>query len=103
MKNLIGENHLRTERIPLYKLMCPFIYRSTDFLIFSSFRYTSASSHAKNDLRVKWRARSLKYAKNLIRLQTNVKSRVLEKGEVVYNEGDEGTSMYSVDDHEGGK
>lgn len=65
-------------------------------------RYTSSSSHAKNDLRVKWRARSLKYAKNLIRLQTNVKSRVLEKGEVVYNEGDEGTSMYSVDDHEGG-
>lgn len=65
-------------------------------------RYISSSSQAKHDLRIKWRARSLKYAKNLIRLQRNVKSRVLKKGEVVYNEGDQGTSMFLIDEDDGG-
>jgi CRP-like cAMP-binding protein len=36
-------------------------------------------------------------------LQTNVKTRVLKKGEVVYQEGDNGTSMYRVFDDDGGE
>jgi CRP-like cAMP-binding protein len=66
-------------------------------------RYVASSATAKNDLKVKWRARNLAYAKNLIRLQTNVKTRVLKKGEVVYREGDQGTSMYRVFDDDGGE
>lgn len=66
-------------------------------------RYMGASEKAKQDLRVKWRARSLAYAKNLLRLQENVKVRNLKKGEVVYKEGDLGTSMYRVDDNDGGE
>lgn len=65
-------------------------------------RYVRASSETKNELKRKWRARSLSYAKNLLRLQTNVKTRILKRGEVIYNEGDVGTSMYRVDDNGGG-
>lgn len=65
-------------------------------------RYVNASTKTKTDLRVKWRARSLQYAKNLLRLQENVKTKTLQKGDVVYREGDSGTSMYQVDDEEGG-
>jgi len=54
-------------------------------------------------LKIKWKARSLKYAKNLIRLQTNVKTREFKKGEMVYQEGDEGKSMFLVDEAEGGR
>jgi len=56
----------------------------------------------KYDLKVKWKARSLLYAKNLIRLQTNVKTRIFKKGEFVYKEGDEGQSMFLVDEVEDG-
>jgi len=42
-------------------------------------------------------------AKNLIRLQTNLTTRILEKGEVVYKEGDVGDSMFLVDEFDGGK
>jgi len=66
-------------------------------------RYLGASDKARQDLRVKWRARSLTYAKNLLRLQKNVKVRSLMKGDVVYKEGDLGTSMYRVDDKDGGE
>jgi CRP-like cAMP-binding protein len=66
-------------------------------------RYLGASARTKQDLHRKWRARSLTYAKNLLRLQTNVKVRSLKKGEVVYKEGDVGTSMYRVDDVDGGE
>jgi serine/threonine protein kinase len=66
-------------------------------------RYTKASSETKNELIRKWRARSLSYAKNLLRLQTHVKVRTLKKGEVIYNEGDVGASMFRVDDDGGGK
>jgi serine/threonine protein kinase len=66
-------------------------------------RYMSASSKTKTDLRVKWRARSLQYAKNLIRLQTNVKTLSFKKGDVVYREGGIGTSMFRVDDDNGGE
>lgn len=65
-------------------------------------RYVASSKDAKRDLRVKWRARQLAYAKNLIRLQTNVKTRVLKKGDVVYREGDRGESMFRVFDVDGG-
>jgi serine/threonine protein kinase len=61
-------------------------------------RYMGASESARLDLRVKWRTRSLAYAKNLLRLQENVKVLKLNKGDVVYREGDLGTSMFRVDD-----
>jgi CRP-like cAMP-binding protein len=66
-------------------------------------RYMGASAQAKKDLRVKWRARSLMYAKNLLRLQENVKVRTFQKGEVVYKEGEMGKSMFRVDDKDGGE
>ena len=65
-------------------------------------RYMGASATAKNELRIKWRARSLQYAKNLLRLQKNVKVRSMKKGDVVYCEGETGTSMFRVDDEDGG-
>lgn len=40
----------------------------------------------------------LKYAKNLIRLQTNVRERTFKKGDVIYKEGDVGKSMFLVND-----
>lgn len=66
-------------------------------------RYMGASEKAKQELRVKWRARSLAYAKNLLRLQENVMVRTYKRGDVVYKEGDLGTSMYRVDDNDGGE
>jgi CRP-like cAMP-binding protein len=45
----------------------------------------------------------LRNAKSLIRLQTNLTTRILEKGEVVYAEGDVGDSMFHVDEYDGGK
>jgi serine/threonine protein kinase len=65
-------------------------------------RYMGASETARTDLRVKWRARSLAYAKNLLRLQENVKVLKLNKGDIVYREGDLGTSMFRVDDDDDG-
>lgn len=66
-------------------------------------RYIKSSAIAKQSLKLKWRARSLANAKNLIRLQTNVKVVDLNKGDVVYREGDDGESMYMVDEEDGGK
>lgn len=66
-------------------------------------RYMGVSQKAKQELKLKWRARSLAYAKNLLRLQENVKARDFVKGEIVYKEGDLGTSMYRVDDDDGGE
>lgn len=66
-------------------------------------RYMGASEKAKTELRLKWRARSLAYAKNLLRLQENVKVLNLKKGDVIYKEGDLGTSMFRVDDNDGGE
>jgi serine/threonine protein kinase len=66
-------------------------------------RYTRTSSGTRNELKRKWRARSLVYAKNLLRLQRQVKTRTLKKGEVVYREGDVGTSMFRVEDSGEGK
>ncbi|KAL3917541.1 MAG: hypothetical protein SGILL_004665, partial [Bacillariaceae sp.] len=66
-------------------------------------RYTKSSVDTKNDLKRKWRARSLMYAKNLLRLERKLKKRTLKKGETVYQEGDTGASMFRVDDAAGGK
>ena len=66
-------------------------------------RYTKASHETKNELKRKWRARNLQYAKNLLRLQTNVSVRTLKKGDVIYKEGDVGTSMFRVADTDGGE
>lgn len=66
-------------------------------------RYTKSSEDTRNELKRKWRARSLMYAKNLLRLERNLEARTLSKGEVVYREGDKGTSMFRVDDLEGGE
>lgn len=66
-------------------------------------RYTKSSIDTKNELKRKWRARSLMYAKNLLRLERNLKKRTLKKGDIVYHEGDESTSMFRVDDADGGE
>jgi len=65
-------------------------------------RYISSSSRAKQSLKLKWKARTLADAKNLIRLQTNVKTRNLKRGDVVYKEGEVGASMFLVDEKDGG-
>ncbi|GAX12791.1 hypothetical protein FisN_15Hh270 [Fistulifera solaris] len=66
-------------------------------------RYLTTSSKVKNDLKVRWRGRQLQYAKNLLRLQKNIIPRTYTKGEIVYKEGDPGTSMFRVDDEDGGE
>ena len=47
-------------------------------------------------------ARSLNYAKKLMRLQANAKVRELKKGDIVYEEGDNGKSIYLVNEQDGG-
>jgi CRP-like cAMP-binding protein len=66
-------------------------------------RYLGVSKSVRNDLTLKWRARTLKYAKNLLRLQKNVVLKTYKKGDVIYKEGDLGNAMYRVDDIDGGK
>ena len=66
-------------------------------------RYLGASKSLKTDIKVKWKARSLEYAKNLLRLQKNLKIRKFTRGEIVYKEGDIGTSMFRVSDSNGGE
>ena len=61
-------------------------------------RYIASSSEAKHTIKRKWRARLLRYAKNLMRLQTNVKEKTFHKGDVIYKEGDQGKSMFLVND-----
>lgn len=61
-------------------------------------RYTRTSSETRNELKRKWRARNLEYAKNLVRLERQLKTRTLKKGDLVYTEGDIGSSMFQVDD-----
>jgi len=61
-------------------------------------RYLSSSS-IKRSLKLKWKARNLAQAKQLIRLQTNLKKRQFLRGDVVYHEGDIGKmSMFLVDE-----
>lgn len=56
------------------------------------------SSSIKQSLKLKFKARTLAQAKQLIRLQTNLTQRQLHRGDVVYHEGDIGKSMFLVDD-----
>lgn len=66
-------------------------------------RYVGASHRTRRDLNRKWRARSLTYAKNLLRLQKNLKIREFKKGDIIYHEGEKGTSMFTVEDKDGGE
>ena len=66
-------------------------------------RYLESSKEAKNTIKHRWKARLLADAKADIRLQTNLKTRTFRKGEVVYTEGDQGNSMFVVDEEHGGK
>ena len=61
-------------------------------------RYIANSSEAKHEIKRKWKARLLTYAKNLIRLQTNVKERIFKRGDIIYEEGDVGQSMFMVEE-----
>eukprot|EP00586_Coscinodiscus_wailesii_P013408 CAMPEP_0172512878 /NCGR_PEP_ID=MMETSP1066-20121228/247823_1 /TAXON_ID=671091 /ORGANISM="Coscinodiscus wailesii, Strain CCMP2513" /LENGTH=855 /DNA_ID=CAMNT_0013292863 /DNA_START=105 /DNA_END=2672 /DNA_ORIENTATION=- len=66
-------------------------------------KYVASNSSTKTELKTKWKARSLTYAKNLLRMQTNVKTTTYKKGDVVYKEGDVGKSIFFVDDKNGGR
>lgn len=66
-------------------------------------RYIENSKSAKDNLLFRWKARTLADAKAFIRLQTNVKKVEMNKGDVVYKEGDIGRSMYFVDEERGGE
>ena len=57
-----------------------------------------ASSSTKRSLKLKYKARTLAQAKQLIRLQTNLTKRQLNMDDVVYREGDIGESMFLVDE-----
>lgn len=66
-------------------------------------RYIASSKIAKQQLKLVWKSRTLNDAKNLIRLQTKVKTRLLKKGDIVYKEGEVGKSMFMVHDQDGGE
>jgi len=66
-------------------------------------RYIENSPAARDNLRSQWKARSMGDAKAMIRLQANVTTKVLKKGDVVYTEGNMGKSMYFVDEDNGGE
>eukprot|EP00559_Dactyliosolen_fragilissimus_P008991 CAMPEP_0184864116 /NCGR_PEP_ID=MMETSP0580-20130426/13857_1 /TAXON_ID=1118495 /ORGANISM="Dactyliosolen fragilissimus" /LENGTH=766 /DNA_ID=CAMNT_0027362771 /DNA_START=386 /DNA_END=2687 /DNA_ORIENTATION=- len=65
-------------------------------------KYMENSKSARDNLKFKWKARTLADAKSMIRLQTKVKERKFHKNDVVYREGDMGKSMYTVDEKNGG-
>jgi hypothetical protein len=52
---------------------------------------------------MKFKAKQLESAKNLIRLQSSVNARWFKKGDVVYHEGEIGDSIFFVDDNIGGE
>jgi len=66
-------------------------------------RYIENSKSARDNLLSRWRARTLADAKAFIRLQTTLKSMRLQRGNIVYKEGDMGKSMYFVDEEKGGE
>ncbi len=65
-------------------------------------RYTSAKG-IKIPLKMKFKAKQLESAKNLIRLQSSVNARWFKKGDIVYHEGEIGDSIFFVDDNIGGE
>ena len=89
----------------LFLFICHVEFHSIDTLLqpFTFFRYMENSKSARETIKFRWKARSLADAKAMIRLQTNVKLNVLNKGDVVYKEGDMGQSMYFVDEERGGE
>ena len=65
-------------------------------------KYMGLSSHAKVSLKTASQARKLQEAKNIIRFNQNLKIRVFKEGDIVYKEGDQGNSMYIIDEIDGG-
>jgi hypothetical protein len=82
--------------LSLYCLTC-------DFPCYYSYAKSSTTKGLQQSLKLKHKINMLRNAKSLIRLQTNLTTRILEKGEVVYAEGDVGDSMFHVDEYDGGK
>jgi serine/threonine protein kinase len=68
-------------------------------------RYTAApSAHGiAVPLKLKWKTRQLENAKTLIRLEKSVEARDYKKDDIIYSEGEEGDSIYYVNDINGGK
>jgi hypothetical protein len=74
-----------------------------DFPCYYSYAKSSTTKGLQQSLKLKHKINMLRNAKSLIRLQTNLTTRILEKGEVVYAEGDVGDSMFHVDEYDGGE
>jgi len=66
-------------------------------------RYIATSPSAMENLKLVDANRKLNRAKRLLRLQTGLKTHILKQGDVIYNQGDTGNSMFIVDDKEGGE
>jgi len=66
-------------------------------------RYMRDSKSARDNLKFRWKARLVADAKSMIRLQNDLRERVFKRGDVIYNEGEMGTSMYFVDEKNGGE
>ena len=66
-------------------------------------KYVSSSLKIKQSLKSKYKARTLLQAKQLIRLQTSLTKQNIRMGDIVYQEGDIGNSMFLVDEDNGGK
>ena len=66
-------------------------------------RYIRDSKSARDNLKFRWKARLVADAKSMIRLQNDLRERLFKEGDVVYKEGELGTSMYFVDEKNGGK
>ena len=78
-------------------------YFATNYFVLTlCLRYTSAKG-IKIPLKMKFKAKQLESAKNLIRLQSSVNARWFKKGDVVYREGEIGDSIFFVDDNIGGE
>ena len=61
-------------------------------------KYFASGELVKQSLKLKHKERILAQAKQLIRLQTNFSKRQLSEGEIVFEEGDIGRSMFLVDE-----
>uniref|UniRef100_A0A7S1BJJ1 cGMP-dependent protein kinase n=1 Tax=Corethron hystrix TaxID=216773 RepID=A0A7S1BJJ1_9STRA len=93
--------HSNAERSSTIKALTPvdlIEITKKDFL-----RYIATSPSAMENLKVVDANRKLNRTKRLLRLQRNLKTHVLKRGDVVYHEGDTGHSMYIVDDLKGGE
>ncbi|GMH76291.1 hypothetical protein TrST_g9511 [Triparma strigata] len=64
-------------------------------------RFVKDSASTKTDIEFVRNSRMLKNAKNLIRLQTGMKTHELKQGETVFKEGEPGSSMFAVSEDGG--